>query len=174
MTDVLGLDDVELSEKKVLIRVDFNVPINDGEVGDDTRIQACLPTLAHALEKGAAVILMSHLGRPKEGEYDEALSLLPVTRKLSLSTSASGHTLRQMRSPWLNTKLISSVQRETTAGMSISREFAKDGLLSAVLKVKLLMMSLTKSYSMVSCVFWMHKYETVWSFALSPRGISLY
>ena len=83
MTAVPGLGDVELSGKKVLIRVDFNVPIDSGEVSDDTRIRACLPTLAQAKDAGAGIILMSHLGRPKEGEYEEASSLLPVTKKLS-------------------------------------------------------------------------------------------
>ncbi len=83
MAAVAGLDDVELSGKKVLIRVDFNVPIDNGEVTDDTRIRACLPTLAKARDAGAAIILMSHLGRPSEGEYDESASLLPVTQKLS-------------------------------------------------------------------------------------------
>ena len=83
MAAVAGLDDIELSGKKVLIRVDFNVPIDNGEVTDDTRIRACLPTLAKARDAGAAIILMSHLGRPSEGEYDESASLLPVTQKLS-------------------------------------------------------------------------------------------
>ncbi len=83
MAAVAGLDDVELSGKKVLIRVDFNVPIDNGEVTDDTRIRACLPTLAKARDAGAAIILMSHLGRPAEGEYDESASLLPVTQQLS-------------------------------------------------------------------------------------------
>lgn len=80
---VKGLDDVELAGKKALIRVDFNVPVDDGKVGDDTRIRACLPTLEQASRGGASIILMSHLGRPKEGEFDEAYSLHPVATKLS-------------------------------------------------------------------------------------------
>lgn len=76
------IEDIDVSGKKVLIRVDFNVPIKDGEIGDDTRIQAALPTLQFLLDHGAALILCSHLGRPK-GEVDPAFSLKPVAAHLS-------------------------------------------------------------------------------------------
>jgi phosphoglycerate kinase len=73
-TDVLG--------KRALVRVDFNVPLRDGEVADDTRILASLPTIQLLLDRGAAVVLATHLGRPK-GKADPAYSVAPVARRLS-------------------------------------------------------------------------------------------
>jgi len=79
---VKAMTDVDLRGRRVLMRLDLNVPLAHGEVSDDTRIRASLPGIRHALEAGARVMLMSHLGRPREGEYDEAFSLKPVARAL--------------------------------------------------------------------------------------------
>ena len=82
-TEFITLDDLTLTHKKVLIRADFNVPISAGVIQDDTRIRACLPTLKRLLDSQAAVILMSHLGRPREGHYDDKYSLAPVAGHVS-------------------------------------------------------------------------------------------
>ncbi|MGM0588653.1 MAG: phosphoglycerate kinase [Bacteroidota bacterium] len=73
----LTIKDVDIRGKKVLIRVDFNVPLSDGKITDDNRIAQALPTIKYALGEGATIILMSHLGRPK-GQVDKSLSLQPV------------------------------------------------------------------------------------------------
>ena len=80
---VLRMADQDLKGKKVLIREDLNVPVKDGVVTSDARIRASLPTIKLALEAGAKVIVMSHLGRPTEGEYEEKFSMQPVANYLS-------------------------------------------------------------------------------------------
>jgi phosphoglycerate kinase len=80
---MMKMEELQLTGKRVLIREDFNVPIKNGRVTDDTRIVAALPTIRQALAAQAQVILVSHLGRPVEGQYDEALSLAPVAVRLS-------------------------------------------------------------------------------------------
>jgi len=80
---VLRMTDLDLREKRVLIREDLNVPVKDGQVTSDARIRACLPTIEHALKAKARVMLLSHLGRPEEGLYSEEFSLKPVAARLS-------------------------------------------------------------------------------------------
>jgi phosphoglycerate kinase len=80
---VIKLTDLDLKDKRVLIRADLNVPVKDGKVTSDARISASLPTFNHCLEAGARVMVMSHLGRPTEGEYSEENSLKPVAEDLS-------------------------------------------------------------------------------------------
>ena len=80
---VLKMTDLDLAGKRVLIREDLNVPIKDGKVASDKRIRASLPTIEHAMNAGAKVMLMSHLGRPTEGEFAEEFSMRPVADHLS-------------------------------------------------------------------------------------------
>ncbi|MGI6599910.1 MAG: phosphoglycerate kinase [Kiritimatiellia bacterium] len=78
-----SLRDVELAGKRILMRVDFNVPLQEGVISDDTRIQAALPSIRYILEQGASLTLMSHLGRPKGKGYEVAFSLQPVAAHLA-------------------------------------------------------------------------------------------
>src|SRR6201991_3270800 len=80
---VLRLTDTDLRNKRVLIREDLNVPVQSGVVTSDARIRAALPTIRYALDQHAKVFILSHLGRPEEGKYDETLSLQPVAVRLS-------------------------------------------------------------------------------------------
>lgn len=77
------MSDFDLKGKQLLIREDFNVPLKNGEVTSDLRIRAALPTIKQALKAGGKVMLMSHLGRPTEGVFDETFSLAPIARELS-------------------------------------------------------------------------------------------
>ena len=80
---VLRLTDTDLRNKRVLIREDLNVPVHNGAVTSDARIRAAVPTIRYALDQNAKVFVLSHLGRPEEGKYDESLSLAPVAVRLS-------------------------------------------------------------------------------------------
>ena len=74
--------DLPLADRRILIREDLNAPIEDGAVVSDVRLQAALPTIELALQRRARVLLMSHLGRPEEGRFNEKFSLRPVARRL--------------------------------------------------------------------------------------------
>jgi phosphoglycerate kinase len=99
---VIKMTDLDLKGKRVLIRQDLNVPLKAGVVADDTRIQASLPTIKLALEAGARVMVMSHLGRPTEGEYEHKYSLAPVANYLS---ALLGQTVR-LEQNWLEPDFI--------------------------------------------------------------------
>lgn len=95
---VLRMTDLDLAHKRVLIRQDLNVPIQDAKVASDARIRAALPTIQHALAENAKVILLSHLGRPTEGQFEEQFSLAPVARHLE---GLLGQPVRLIRD-WLD------------------------------------------------------------------------
>jgi len=95
---VIKMTDLKLGGKRVLIRQDLNVPIKNGKVTSDARIRASMPTIEHAVKAGAKVMLMSHLGRPEEGVYDEKYSLAPVAEHMS---GLLGKPVRLIKD-WLN------------------------------------------------------------------------
>ena len=86
---MINLSSLDVNNKDLVIRVDMNVPLKDGNVLDATRIEACLPTIEHALKNNAKILLISHLGRPTEGVFDEKFSLRPVANHLSMTINKS-------------------------------------------------------------------------------------
>ena len=95
---IIKMTDLDLRGQRVLIREDLNVPIKDGVVSSDARLRAALPTIKMALQLGAKVMVMSHLGRPKEGVYEEQFSLAPVADYLGEQLQC--HV--RLQKDWLN------------------------------------------------------------------------
>ena len=95
---VLKMTDLDLHGKRVLIRQDLNVPVKDGKVTSDKRIVASLPTIEYAMNAGAKVMVMSHLGRPVEGEYNERFSMIPVGEHMA---ALLGHNVEMVKD-WVN------------------------------------------------------------------------
>ena len=83
MADVKSVEQADVAGTRTLVRVDFNVPIKDGIVTDDTRIRAALPTIQYLVDAGARVVLMSHRGRPSGEGFEEAYTLAPAAERLS-------------------------------------------------------------------------------------------
>ena len=80
---MINLSSIDVTNKNLVIRVDMNVPLKNGNILDATRIEACLPTIDYALKNNANILLISHLGRPTEGNFEEKFSLMPVANHLS-------------------------------------------------------------------------------------------
>ena len=80
---MINLSSIDIANKNLVVRVDMNVPIEDGHILDATRIEACIPTINYALKNNAKILLISHLGRPTEGSFEEKFSLKPVAKHLS-------------------------------------------------------------------------------------------
>ena len=95
---MINLSSLDVNNKNLVIRVDMNVPLKDGNVLDATRIEACLPTIEHALKNNAKVLLISHLGRPTEGVFDEKFSLRPVANHLSMTINKSCELIENLDS----------------------------------------------------------------------------
>ena len=89
----LSITDVPLYGKRVLIRVDFNVPMHEGKITSDARIKAALKTIRYAVKQGAQIMLASHLGRPKEGKIDNSFSLKPISDHLSKLLKTTVHLI---------------------------------------------------------------------------------
>ena len=95
---MINLSSIDITSKNLVIRVDMNVPIKDGIVLDSTRIEACIPTIMFALNHGARILLISHLGRPTEGSFHEKFSLKPVAESLSKIINESCEVIDDLES----------------------------------------------------------------------------
>lgn len=127
------LDNMTLADKKVLIRVDFNVPIQEGQIMNAERIQRALPTVRYALEQGSTVRLMSHLGRPRPGEINPAWSMVPIANCLSqmlacpVQLCADPTELEQSVAPLALLENVRFFEGETANDQGLARQYAACG-----------------------------------------------
>ncbi len=152
------MSDLDLLGKRVLVRLDLNVPMKDGVITSDTRIRACLPTINSLKESGAAIILMSHLGRPKEGEFNAEFSLRPVANKLSEFLGSKVTLVRE----WENQCNVSPGQVVLLENVRFNIGESKDEE------------KLSKRYSSICDVFIMDAFGTAHRAQASTHGVAKY
>tara|TARA_R110001599_G_scaffold40556_3_gene123154 strand:- start:12846 stop:14009 length:1164 start_codon:yes stop_codon:yes gene_type:complete len=153
---VIKMSDVDLGGKRVLIREDLNVPIKDGKVSSDARLRAALPTLKLALAAGAQVIVMSHLGRPTEGEFEEQYSLKPVADYLSEALGQSVALLND----WQSGVTLADGQLALLENVRFNKGEKKDEE------------SLAKAYAALCDVFVMDAFGTAHRAQASTHGVA--
>jgi len=128
---VKALEELNLANRQVLIRVDYNTPIQNGEVADDSRIRASLPTLRYLLDQNCNITLMSHLGRPK-GQVDPEFSMAPVARRLSELLEQEVHLITNFKVPETRARveLLENLRfdpGETTGDTDLAKKLAQFG-----------------------------------------------
>ena len=150
------MTDLDLSQKRVLIREDLNVPVKNAVVTSDARINAALPTIKQALDHGAMVILMSHLGRPTEGQFEDHYSLKPVADSLSQKLGAKV----QLVTDWSNGVEVASGQVALLENVRFNRgEKANDD-------------SLSQAYAKLCDIFVMDAFGTAHRAQASTHGVA--
>lgn len=150
------MTDLDLSQKRVLIREDLNVPVKNGVVTSDARINAALPTIKQALDQGAMVILMSHLGRPTEGQFEDQYSLQPVAHSLSQKLG----TKVQLVTDWSNGVEVAAGQVALLENVRFNRgEKANDD-------------SLSQAYAKLCDIFVMDAFGTAHRAQASTHGVA--
>jgi phosphoglycerate kinase len=155
---VLKMTDVDLKGKRVLIREDLNVPVKEGKVTSDARIRAAVPTLKHALDAGAAVIVMSHLGRPTEGEPADEFSLAPVAERLGELLGREVPVIKQ----WTNGVPVEPGQLVLLENVRFNKGEKKDDEM------------LARGYAKLCDVFVMDAFGTAHRAEASTHGVAKY